>query len=190
MKSLRNYAFMMIGALVLAIAAVIIFSPSTHKYPAPTEHRQAISEVMSDYCAVQKALASDDPVGLVAAAEKLEQSSGRLELMSIQNLPASLHSIWEYEVSRLHEDVIPLRGWGEDLKPPRVLFKRVSTRLGILVATMGHAHNVPIYVVRCPMAFDNEGADWLQDSEQIRNPYFGKEMLECGQITKTFPPGR
>ena len=30
------------------------------------------------------------------------------------------------------------------------------------------------------MAFNNEGAYWLSDAEQIRNPYFGDKMLTCG----------
>jgi Cu(I)/Ag(I) efflux system membrane fusion protein len=32
------------------------------------------------------------------------------------------------------------------------------------------------------MAFNNEGAYWLSDSEQIRNPYFGDKMLTCGVV--------
>ena len=42
------------------------------------------------------------------------------------------------------------------------------------------------YVQHCPMAFDNAGANWLSDEEQIRNPYFGDLMLTCGNVTKTF----
>ena len=34
----------------------------------------------------------------------------------------------------------------------------------------------------CPMAFDFEGAFWLSDSEDILNPYFGEEMLTCGNV--------
>lgn len=39
------------------------------------------------------------------------------------------------------------------------------------------------YVQHCPMAFDNAGANWLSDEEQIRNPYFGDMMLKCGTVT-------
>ncbi|MGB5988632.1 MAG: efflux RND transporter periplasmic adaptor subunit [Marinifilaceae bacterium] len=34
----------------------------------------------------------------------------------------------------------------------------------------------------CPMADDNKGAYWLSDSKKVRNPYFGDEMLECGEL--------
>ncbi|MCB0665493.1 MAG: DUF3347 domain-containing protein [Saprospiraceae bacterium] len=42
-----------------------------------------------------------------------------------------------------------------------------------------------IYKQHCPMAFNNEGADWFSDSEQIRNPYFGEKMLSCGKVVET-----
>lgn len=42
-----------------------------------------------------------------------------------------------------------------------------------------------IYKQHCPMAFNNQGADWFSDSEQIRNPYFGEKMLSCGKVVET-----
>lgn len=42
-----------------------------------------------------------------------------------------------------------------------------------------------VYVAHCPMAFDNKGADWLSSTEEIRNPYYGDEMLTCGSVKET-----
>ena len=39
-----------------------------------------------------------------------------------------------------------------------------------------------LYKQYCPMAFDNQGAFWLSNVEEIRNPYFGDEMLTCGRV--------
>jgi len=41
-----------------------------------------------------------------------------------------------------------------------------------------------IYEQQCPMAFGNKGATWLSLEQEIKNPYFGSEMLNCG-INKT-----
>lgn len=38
------------------------------------------------------------------------------------------------------------------------------------------------YVQRCPMANNNKGAIWLSAEEEIRNPYYGDEMLTCGKV--------
>ncbi|MBT3783544.1 efflux RND transporter periplasmic adaptor subunit [bacterium] len=34
----------------------------------------------------------------------------------------------------------------------------------------------------CPMAFDKKGAFWIQEDEDVMNPFFGSEMLGCGEI--------
>lgn len=36
------------------------------------------------------------------------------------------------------------------------------------------------YVMHCPMA----KKDWVQTSEQIANPYYGKAMSKCGELKK------
>jgi len=40
-----------------------------------------------------------------------------------------------------------------------------------------------IYVQHCPMANNNQGALWLSVDKEIRNPYFGEAMPDCGSIT-------
>lgn len=41
-----------------------------------------------------------------------------------------------------------------------------------------------IYKQYCPMAFGGEGAYWLSDQQAIRNPYFGDQMLKCGEVVE------
>mgnify|MGYP006300108977 FL=1 len=51
-----------------------------------------------------------------------------------------------------------------------------------LAKRFGSPTGEALYEVKCPMAFDNRGAIWLQDSQEVRNPYFGKVMLRCGEV--------
>jgi Cu(I)/Ag(I) efflux system membrane fusion protein len=37
-----------------------------------------------------------------------------------------------------------------------------------------------LYVQQCPMANQNNGANWLSLDEEIKNPYYGEAMLKCG----------
>lgn len=39
-----------------------------------------------------------------------------------------------------------------------------------------------MYKVFCPMYDDNKGAYWLSDSKEIKNPYYGEDMLTCGEV--------
>ena len=41
-----------------------------------------------------------------------------------------------------------------------------------------------LYVAYCPMYNNNKGAQWLSDSEEIENPYFGSAMMTCGEIQR------
>ena len=41
------------------------------------------------------------------------------------------------------------------------------------------------YVQHCPMANDNNGADWLSKEKEIKNPYYGDKMLKCGMVSET-----
>ncbi|SHJ09903.1 membrane fusion protein, Cu(I)/Ag(I) efflux system [Rubritalea squalenifaciens DSM 18772] len=40
----------------------------------------------------------------------------------------------------------------------------------------------PVYLVHCPMAMNDKGADWLQINQEVENPYFGSEMFSCGLV--------
>lgn len=66
----------------------------------------------------------------------------------------------------------------------RVSFEKVSDQVFALVKS-ADLKNARIYRQYCPMAFNDKGAYWLSNEEEIRNPYFGKKMLECGEVTDT-----
>jgi len=43
-------------------------------------------------------------------------------------------------------------------------------------------NNKPLYLEYCSMANDNFGAYWLSFDKEIKNPYYGEQMLACGEI--------
>ena len=61
------------------------------------------------------------------------------------------------------------------LKDARAAFEKLSDRAKQLAAGQSG-----FYVVHCPML----NKDWVQTSEKIANPYYGKEMGTCGEIKK------
>ena len=42
-----------------------------------------------------------------------------------------------------------------------------------------------LYVDFCPMALNDEGANWISNKKEISNPYFGDKMLTCGEVKET-----
>jgi hypothetical protein len=61
------------------------------------------------------------------------------------------------------------------LKEARAAFEKLSEKAKQLAT--GQAG---YYLVHCPML----QKDWVQTSEKIANPYYGKEMASCGEIRK------
>ncbi|MDX1313894.1 MAG: DUF3347 domain-containing protein, partial [Eudoraea sp.] len=68
----------------------------------------------------------------------------------------------------------------KDLKDQRAFFVDFNQQLVALTSQVNL--NGTLYVQLCPMANNNKGAIWLSAEEEIRNPYYGDEMLTCGKI--------
>jgi hypothetical protein len=71
----------------------------------------------------------------------------------------------------------------ETIEEQRTLFKTLSD----LSYDYVKANNLDtdIYLMHCPMAFNNKGGSWLQSDKYLLNPYYGSRMLRCGKVTET-----
>src|SRR6266403_4407306 len=61
------------------------------------------------------------------------------------------------------------------LKDARAAFEKLSDKAKQLAAGQSG-----YYVAYCPML----KKDWVQTTEKIANPYYGKKMADCGEIKK------
>ena len=59
-------------------------------------------------------------------------------------------------------------------------FSPLSEMLYLLIKDFGGGR--PIYHDHCPMANDNQGAMWISEVKEIKNPYFGAQMYTCGRV--------
>lgn len=67
-----------------------------------------------------------------------------------------------------------------DLKAARAAFGEVSDALTAYAEATGATPPPDVRMVVCPMA----GHGWLQKGDEVRNPYYGADMLHCGEIKK------
>lgn len=68
-----------------------------------------------------------------------------------------------------------------NLEDKRRSFQMISDALFDLMRTIRYTGS-KIYKQYCPMAFNNNGAYWLSNSNNVINPYFGESMLHCGEV--------
>jgi hypothetical protein len=72
---------------------------------------------------------------------------------------------------------------GKDIDKQRENFANLSLSLYSL-AKLARLSNQPVYEAYCPM----KKMYWLSSEKSIRNPYYGRMMLTCGNITETINP--
>jgi Cu(I)/Ag(I) efflux system membrane fusion protein len=72
----------------------------------------------------------------------------------------------------------------KELEKKRESFEMISNAFYDMMRVIKPA-GATIYYQYCPMAFNDKGAYWLSNKDSIRNPYFGKKMLTCGEVRET-----
>jgi hypothetical protein len=70
------------------------------------------------------------------------------------------------------------------LSKQRTIFTSLSNELIILFKNT-EITSGSMLVQYCPMANDGEGGYWLAAETEIKNPYYGDEMLNCGEVKET-----
>jgi len=71
-------------------------------------------------------------------------------------------------------------GESNDIAHQREHFAKLSENVYTLVKA-GKFNSVTVYRDYCPM----KKAYWLSESAVIKNPYFGNQMLTCGEVKET-----
>lgn len=72
----------------------------------------------------------------------------------------------------------------DDLERQRTAYASLSELFIKRVKASG-VREGKVYVEYCPMAMNDQGASWLSNQQEIRNPYFGDSMLDCGSVKET-----
>jgi hypothetical protein len=68
----------------------------------------------------------------------------------------------------------------KDLAHQRGHFAKLSNNMYALVFNF-KANETEAYLQYCPM----KKSSWLSDKKEIRNPYYGNKMLDCGSVKAT-----
>lgn len=151
--------------------------------PAPPDRfATQLFGVIETYFAVQQALAEDDAHGAAAALAPLQDALRKVDMTL---LAGDAHEEWMARLKILEQGINAFDRAGHDIEAQRGAFRTISAALIQSAERFGIGPSAVSHVVHCPMAFDDEGADWLQKDEEVRNPYFGAAMLECGSVTRS-----
>ncbi len=154
--------------------------PMIERVSVPMQFQDGLGEIWDRYLEIQDDLAKDDFAG---AKEKLPELQSAVEAIDSNVLTDDAKGIWDKERTNLAKLIADLQR-SEDINGFRAGFKSLSEEVGVLAKTFGFGTARTVYELHCPMAFQNRGAVWYQDNEQVRNPYFGNQMLKCADSVK------
>jgi hypothetical protein len=149
------------GIAVALLAAAGVFSSAVLG-----AENQAVSgpvkSVLDHYISIETQLAGDSMKGVSDDAKAIATAVNEDESKS---LPPALSK----QASKLAS--------ANDLKTARAAFKPLSASLVKYLAATKTGKGT-YHEVYCPMA----KANWVQKGTDVKNPYMGKEMLDCGVV--------
>lgn len=134
------------------------------------------------YLEVKDALVATRPV---EAARKAEQLLQVLNVVPVRDAAPELQTWWQERLGGLKAHCRKLAD-EQDIEAQRRQFLFVSELMIQHVRALGSG-STALYVQYCPMAFNNQGGDWVSRQREVLNPYFGEAMLRCGVVKDSFP---
>jgi Cu(I)/Ag(I) efflux system membrane fusion protein len=156
---------------VLGLGATTARANSAAESAGAQRFDQAMGPILESYLHIGDALSADSLDGVRTKAEAVAKQAGTLDSASVsgehaahyKNVPANLKKAAQ-ALSK-----------AQSLDDARESFKKLSQPMAMW-ATMSKPKNID--VVYCSMA----KASWVQKRGKVRNPYYGPEMLDCGEV--------
>jgi hypothetical protein len=153
--------------------------------PAPVETGLAprladgFGSVYGPYEEIARALSEDRMDTVAESASRLAEATGLLageftaesEGVAAEDAPSVRALLPELEAAAV------ACAASADIEAARTAFEELSR---LMVAYRDSLAGAAPLVAYCPMV----SASWLQSGEEIANPYYGSEMLRCGEIVR------
>lgn len=150
----------LLSLFLLALACATVLAPSG-SFAQPS----AVHHLLDRYYAIKVALTRDNFDSAKLASTEFAADVAAMPIKGTSRLIASAKKA----------------SAAPNIEALRKAFKSVSNDMIALVVKHHVKTDAPAYVQYCSMV----KARWLSADEQVRNPYYGKKMLFCGQTQRT-----
>ncbi len=147
-------------------------------YEVSDEFKNQLSGVFTEFFNVQSALADDNAKQAQGGGAGMIKA---LALVDMKLLKSDAHMAWMNDLTSIKDGAEKITT-ETSLAAQRKIFVGLSKAMANAGMSYAVSFEEPAVVLNCSMAFDGKGADWLQLGDQVRNPYFGKAMLGCGEV--------
>jgi len=147
------------------------------QFTVDANFQQQLSGVFKAYVVLKEAFVSSDAARVSTEATATKKSLASVDMKLVTG---AAHNDWMNYLGGMETSLKAIET-STDIAAQREAFSTLSGNLYKSIKAYGLGGTTAYYEF-CPMAFDNQGAYWLSDAKEIRNPYFGDEMLTCGSV--------
>jgi hypothetical protein len=150
---------------------------STQSTIAASQQPALIDEAVTAYLRLKNALIADNGKEAATAGKQLHEAMLKLDNASFAKDQKTVYDEVKDDIKE-HAEHISTNA--EKIAHQREHFDMLSKDMYDLVKSIKPSQT--LYKDHCPMYNDNKGADWLSEVKEIKNPYLGKKMPDCGEV--------
>ncbi|TJZ63254.1 DUF3347 domain-containing protein [Sphingobacterium olei] len=146
---------------------------------AHAQNAPQLKAVFDNYFSVKDALVKTDAGTAFDKATALIKAIKGVEMTK---LSTDEHTVWMKVMKDLTANAEKIAA-SKDVAKQRENFALLSKNMYELAKVS--KHEKPIYYQHCPMYSSGKGAYWLSKEATVKNPYYGSQMLTCGNVQET-----
>ena len=138
----------------------------------------SIKEITDQYLRIKNALANDNGNEAANGGKAMAEAINKLDKSL---LTAEQKKVFDFSEESLKEDAEHIGKNADKIKHQREHFATMSEDVYNLAKAFGAGRE--LYHVHCPMYNEDKGgAMWLNETKEVKNPFFGAAMPTCGEV--------
>jgi len=157
---------------------------------APEEFVSALTPIVQEYLNLKESLVGEKSEEAEVSAKKL---AGLLKGVNSSGLDVKALETWKKLSDSMETNLKEIADTRE-IGAMRKAFDPLSEAFAKVMMGFRHAMKDPLFLYHCPMASNEQGAYWIESSQDVKNPYFGEtpykgqQMLKCAELVEKIPP--
>ncbi len=138
-------------------------------------------EIIAGYLQLKNALAKDNGKDAAIAGNSIVATLAKVDMKSLSK--DQMKSYMDI-ADDLKENAEHIGANAGKIEHQREHFVMLSKDVTDLIKAFGNGGQT-LYKDFCPMANNGKGATWISEVKEIKNPYLGSKMPDCGTVKET-----
>jgi len=145
-----------------------------------TVFKEQLQKVYDSYIIMTDAFVATKAEEVSLHSQKVKSELQKVDMTLLQG---EAHMVWMTQLETLNKTIEQIAS-SKDISEQRLVFAEFNNAFYRSLKSFG-LHQGTTYYQYCPMANGDVGAYWFSNEKDILNPYFGDEMLKCGETRET-----